>query len=161
MATLDVVVFGATSFVGQILTRYLFERHGLAGEIRWAIAGRSSAKLEALKNELGDAARDLPVLLAEANDEASLQALCAQTRVVVSTVGPYALYGSPLVKVCAESGTDYCDLTGEPQWIARMLAQHEATAQRPGARGAAQRHAPRRRTRRGQAKPGGGGQHRA
>lgn len=134
MATFDVVVFGATSFVGQILTRYLFERHGLAGEIRWAIAGRSSAKLEALKNELGDAARDLPVLLAEANDEASLQALCAQTRVVVSTVGPYALYGSPLVKVCAESGTDYCDLTGEPQWIARMLAQHEATAQRTGAR---------------------------
>lgn len=134
MANFDVVVFGATSFVGQILTRYLFERHGVAGEIRWAIAGRSATKLAELKAGLGDAASELPVLLAEAHDEASLQALCAQTRVVVSTVGPYALYGSALVKVCAESGTDYCDLTGEPQWIARMLSQHEAAAQRSGAR---------------------------
>ena len=134
MANFDVVVFGATSFVGQILTRYLWDRHGLTGEIRWAIAGRSAAKLAELKAGLGDAARELPVILAEAHDEASLQALCAQTRVVVSTVGPYALYGSELVKVCAESGTDYCDLTGEPQWIARMLTQHEAAAQRSGAR---------------------------
>lgn len=134
MTRFDVVVFGATSFVGQILTRYFWDRHGLTGEIRWAIAGRSAAKLAELKAGLGDAARELPVILAEAHDEASLQALCAQTRVVVSTVGPYALYGSELVKVCAESGTDYCDLTGEPQWIARMLAQHEAVAQRSGAR---------------------------
>lgn len=134
MSNFDVVVFGATSFVGQILTRYLFERHGVAGEIRWAIAGRSATKLAELKQTLGEAARELPVLLAEAHDEASLRALCAETRVVVSTVGPYALYGSDLVKVCAETGTDYCDLTGEPQWIARMLAQHEATAQRTGAR---------------------------
>lgn len=134
MANLDVVVFGATSFVGQILVRYLWERHGLEGEIRWAIAGRSAAKLAELKAELGPDAAALPVIIAEAHDEASLQALVAQTRVVVSTVGPYALYGSTLVKVCAESGTDYCDLTGEPQWIARMIAQHEAAAQRSGAR---------------------------
>lgn len=130
----DLIVFGATSFVGQILVQYLWKRHGLEGEVKWAIAGRDSAKLEVLKNRLGERARDLPLLLANASNEAELQALCAQTRVVVSTVGPYALYGSPLVKVCAETGTDYCDLTGEVQWIARMIEQHEETARQTGAR---------------------------
>lgn len=128
------VVFGATSFVGQILTRHLFQRHGAGGEVSWAIAGRSQAKLEELRASLGDAAAALPILLADAADEAALAQLCAQAKVVVSTVGPYALYGSPLVKVCAETGTDYCDLTGEVQWIQRMIAAHEATAQRTGAR---------------------------
>lgn len=130
----DLIVFGATSFVGQILVQYLWKRHGLDGEVKWAIAGRDSAKLDVLKNRLGERARDLPVLLANASNETELQALCAQTRVVVSTVGPYALYGSPLVKVCAETGTDYCDLTGEVQWIARMIEQHEETARQTGAR---------------------------
>ena len=130
----DLIVFGATSFVGQILVQYLWKRHGLDGEVKWAIAGRDSAKLDVLKNRLGERARDLPLLLANASNEAELQALCAQTRVVVSTVGPYALYGSPLVKVCAETGTDYCDLTGEVQWIARMIEQHEETARQTGAR---------------------------
>lgn len=130
----DLIVFGATSFVGQILVQYLWKRHGQDGEVKWAIAGRDSAKLDVLKNRLGERARDLPVLLANASNETELQALCAQTRVVVSTVGPYALYGSPLVKVCAETGTDYCDLTGEVQWIARMIEQHEETARQTGAR---------------------------
>jgi len=130
----DLVVFGATSFVGQILVQYLWKRHGLNGEVQWAIAGRDASKLDALKTRLGEQARDLPVLLANAASEDELKALCAQTRVVVSTVGPYALYGSPLVKVCAQSGTDYCDLTGEVQWIARMIEQHEETARETGAR---------------------------
>lgn len=128
------VVFGATSFVGQILTRHLFQRHGVGGAVSWAIAGRSQAKLEELRTSLGAGAAALPLLLADAADEAALQRLCAQAQVVVSTVGPYALYGSPLVKVCAETGTDYCDLTGEVQWIQRMIAAHEATAKRTGAR---------------------------
>lgn len=129
-----IVVFGATSFVGQILSRYLLERHGVGGAVRWAIAGRSQDKLNALKQDLGGDAAKLPTLVADAADTAALKALCAQTAVVASTVGPYALYGSPLVEVCAATGTDYCDLTGEVQWIARMIAAHEATARRTGAR---------------------------
>lgn len=130
----DFVVFGATSFVGQILTRYLFQRYGAAGSVRWALAGRSMGKLEQVRGELGAAAAALPLLACDAADEAGLRSLCANTRAVVSTVGPYALYGSTLVKVCAESGTDYCDLTGEVQWIKRMLDVHEAAAKKSGAR---------------------------
>lgn len=128
------VVYGATSFVGQILSRYLYGRHGVGGAVQWAIAGRSSAKLQALRSSLGEGAAELPILLAEASDEVALKAMCDSTRVVVSTVGPYALYGSPLVKVCAETGTDYCDLTGEVQWIRRMIEAHEPTARQSGAR---------------------------
>jgi short subunit dehydrogenase-like uncharacterized protein len=128
----EVVVFGATSFVGQILCRYLLARHGAGGGLRWAIAGRSREKLEKLRRELG--AERLPMLVVDAADEGGLRAMCDGTRVVASTVGPYALYGSPLVKVCAESGTDYCDLTGEVQWIKRMIDAHEETARRSGAR---------------------------
>lgn len=132
------IVFGATSFVGQILVRYLATTYGVDGDLRWAIAGRSQAKLQQVKDALqpvlGDKTAALPVLLADAGNEEQLQALCAQTRAVVSTVGPYALYGETLVKVCAESGTDYCDLTGEPQWIRLMLNRYEAAAQASGAR---------------------------
>jgi short subunit dehydrogenase-like uncharacterized protein len=130
----DIIVFGATSFVGQILCRYLLEQFGLRRQIKWAAAGRSHAKLLELRAALGAKARQLPLIVADAADEASLQALCAQTRVVVSTVGPYALFGEPLVKVCAESGTDYCDLTGEVQWIRRMIERYEGAARRSGAR---------------------------
>lgn len=133
-ANLDIVVFGATSFVGQILCRYLFEQFGAAGEVRWAIAGRSTSKLTELRGSLGAGAAALPMLVADSSDEASLRKMCLQTRVVVSTVGPYALYGEPLVKVCAESGTDYCDLTGEVQWIRRMLQRYENAARASGAR---------------------------
>lgn len=130
----QVVVFGATSFVGQILSRYLFERHGVSGSLRWALAGRSRQKLETLRASLGAGAEALPLIVADAADENALRMLCASTRVVVSTVGPYALYGSPLVRVCAQSGTDYCDLTGEVQWISRMIREHEQTARASGAR---------------------------
>ncbi|NJD32397.1 MAG: saccharopine dehydrogenase [Gammaproteobacteria bacterium] len=130
----DVVVFGATSFVGQILARYLLEEFGLRGRLHWAAAGRSKSKLEELRRSLGPKAAKLPILVADAADEAALREMCTQARVVVSTVGPYALYGELLVKACAETGTDYCDLTGEPQWIRRMLQAYEATARRSGAR---------------------------
>ncbi|WP_348672893.1 saccharopine dehydrogenase NADP-binding domain-containing protein [uncultured Abyssibacter sp.] len=134
-AQFDVVVFGATSFVGQILSRYLFERHGASGgELTWAMAGRSRSKLERVRGELGPGAADIPLILANADDETALTTLCSQTRVVISTVGPYALYGSELVRICAESGTDYCDLTGEVQWIRRMIDAHEDAAKQSGAR---------------------------
>lgn len=132
--TYDIVVFGATSFVGQILTDYLLKTYGTGKDLKWAIAGRSQAKLNSLKADLGNAGADLPMLIADAADESALKELCDQTRVVISTVGPYALFGEPLVKVCAETGTDYCDLTGEVQWIRRMVDKYEDTAKSSGAR---------------------------
>jgi short subunit dehydrogenase-like uncharacterized protein len=130
----DLVVFGATSFVGKILCRYLGQEFGAQREIKWCLAGRSTARLEELRRSLGESAANLPLIVADAADEASLRKLCASARVVVSTVGPYALYGEPLIKACAELGTDYCDLTGEVQWIRRMLQRYEAVARQSGAR---------------------------
>jgi short subunit dehydrogenase-like uncharacterized protein len=132
--TYDLVVFGATSFVGKILCRYLYDEFGARGELKWCAAGRSIAKLENLRSSLGADAASLPLAVADAADEAALRKLCASARVVVSTVGPYALYGEPLIKACAELATDYCDLTGEVQWIRRMLQRYEATAVSSGAR---------------------------
>ncbi len=130
----DLIVFGATSFVGKILCRYLLEAFGPRGDLKWAVAGRSEEKLVELRRSLGMKAAKLPVLVADAADEQALGRMCRQGRVVVSTVGPYALYGEPLVKVCAETGTDYCDLTGEVQWIRRMLDRYEDEARASGAR---------------------------
>jgi len=129
----DVVVFGATSFVGKLLCRYLAS-HFNSAELTWAAAGRSLEKLEQMRRSLDANAAEVPLIIADAKDGPSLAAMCAQARVVVSTVGPYALYGEPLVKACAERGTDYCDLTGEVQWIRRMLDRYEQTAKRTGAR---------------------------
>ena len=129
----DLVLFGATSFVGQIITQYL-SQHLADSPIRWALAGRSAEKLHQLLDALPTDNRDIPVLLADANDPESLRALCHQTQLVMTTVGPYDLYGEPMVKACVETGTDYCDLTGEPHWIKKMLDQYESTAQETGAR---------------------------
>ena len=134
MANYQLVIYGASSFVGQLLTRYLFQRHGINNDLTWAIAGRSQTKLQALRESLGPDATALTIIVAEADDEKALRKLCKQTSVVASTVGPYALYGSTLVKLCAEVGTDYCDLAGEPQWIAQMIQLHSAAAQKSGAR---------------------------
>ncbi|MCY7296813.1 saccharopine dehydrogenase family protein [Alteromonas sp. a30] len=129
----DFVLFGATSFVGKIICEYMVNTYS-EDEVKWAIAGRSKSKISELKSELGSKASDIPEIIADSNDETSLQSLCAQTKVVVSTVGPYALYGEALVKVCAETGTDYCDLTGEAHWIGAMIKKYHTTAQASGAR---------------------------
>ncbi|MCG8436784.1 MAG: saccharopine dehydrogenase NADP-binding domain-containing protein [Pseudomonadales bacterium] len=130
----DVIVFGATSFVGQILCQYLTDTYGVDGELKWAAAGRSETKLQQVKEALGSKANKLALITANANDDASLEALCANTAVVISTVGPYALYGEPMIRACTSTGTDYCDLTGEAQWIADMLEKYEAAAKASGAR---------------------------
>ena len=129
-ASFDVVVFGATSFVGQILVEYLRDYQGES--FTWAMAGRSASKLAQVQQDKG--VEHIPVIVADSHDEQALTAMCAQAKVIISTVGPYALYGEPLVKVCAETGTDYCDLTGEPQWIKKMLDKYETLAQQQGAR---------------------------
>lgn len=123
----DLVIFGATSFVGQILCRVLAETPSL----KWAMAGRSKTKLEQVRSSLG---LEVPLIVADAADQAALRSMCEQTKVVASTVGPYSLYGSDLVEVCAATGTDYCDLTGETPWIAQMISRHEAAAKASGAR---------------------------
>lgn len=130
----DVVVFGATSFVGKILCRYLFDQFGTNGELRWAAAGRSRSRLDSLRATLGDAADKLELLIADAADECALRQMCERTRVVISTVGPYALHGEPLVRVCTDTGIDYCDITGEVQWVRRMIDRYERRAAESGAR---------------------------
>ena len=117
----DLIIYGATSFVGQILTRYLFEHIHVGDKVNWAIAGRSEKKLAVLKSSLGSSADALSVIVADADDETALATMCQSARVIASTVGPYALYGEPLVKACAENGTDYCDLCGEAYWIKAMI----------------------------------------
>ncbi len=128
--TFDIIVYGATSFVGQIMTRYMHAQFG-DGSVKWAIAGRSKSKLEKLSADAG--LSGIEMFVADAGDEAALQEICARTKVVASTVGPYALYGDTLVKVCAASGTHYCDLTGEPQWMRKMQERHEDVAKESGA----------------------------
>ena len=127
----DIVVFGATSFVGQILCRHLVDRHGCDGELRWAIAGRSATKLDEVASSTG---AGVPRIVADAANGDDMASLADSSRVVISTVGPYALYGSELVAAVAAAGTDYCDLTGEPQWMQRMIDAHGRTAEQSGAR---------------------------
>lgn len=130
----DVVVYGATSFVGQLICQYLIREYGTGGEINWAIAGRSKQKLSQLVRQLGPPAEQLPVIIADAHDENALATLCLNSKVILTTVGPYAHYGETLVKTCAENGTDYVDLTGEAHWIRAMLEKYEQTAKQNGAR---------------------------
>jgi short subunit dehydrogenase-like uncharacterized protein len=134
----DVIVWGATGFTGHLTAEYLLERYGLGGDLRWALGGRSAAKLEDIRTRLerdtGIATQSLPVIIADADDVESLRNLVARTRVLCTTVGPYALYGSHLVAACAEQGTHYCDLTGEVHWMRRMIDAHEEAAQQSGAR---------------------------
>ena len=130
---LDLVVFGATGFTGRLVAEYLLARHGVGGALRWALAGRSLARLQAVRGELGAPAA-LPLINTDASDAAALAGLAQQTRVVITTVGPYALHGSALVAACAAAGTDYVDLCGEPLWMADMIAHHHAAAQASGAR---------------------------
>ena len=133
-STFDIVIFGASSFVGQILTRYMLKQFPKNTDLSWAIAGRSESKLTELKQSLGEQGSHIQVIIADASDEDKLRNLCESTKVVVSTVGPYALYGEPLVKTCVTTGTDYCDLTGEVQWIAKMLERYQDIAKITGAR---------------------------
>ncbi|MDH3308761.1 MAG: saccharopine dehydrogenase NADP-binding domain-containing protein [Acidimicrobiia bacterium] len=130
----DIVVWGATGFTGRLAAEKLAARLGDQGDLRWAIGGRNRAKLEAVRSQLGPAAADIPIITGDNHDVASMEALAARTRVVCSSVGPYALYGSELVAACARAGTHYCDLAAEPHWIRKMMDAHESTAAETSAR---------------------------
>jgi len=129
----DLIVFGATGFTGRLVAEYLFKTYGTGGPVAWAMAGRNLDKLAATRREIV-APESLPLLQADAANATALAALVPQARVVLSTVGPYQLHGEPLLRACADAGTDYVDLCGEPLWMARMINQHEAAAQASGAR---------------------------
>jgi short subunit dehydrogenase-like uncharacterized protein len=130
----DIVIYGATSFVGKLVVEHFAKTHGIGQGLSWAIAGRSRDKLEAVRRQQGPGAEGIPILIADADNLPALKAMCAQARVVISMAGPFALHGSKLVQACAETGTDYCDITGEPIWVAEMIQRHEATAKATGAR---------------------------
>jgi short subunit dehydrogenase-like uncharacterized protein len=129
----DIVVYGATGFTGQLVAEYLAQHYSGKDDPKWAMAGRSLDKLASVRDAIG-APADTALIEADAGDPASLNAMIGQTKSVVTTVGPYLLYGNELVAACAASGTDYFDLCGETPWMRRMIDAHEATAQRSGAR---------------------------
>ena len=130
----DVIVWGATGFTGTLVAEYLCRQYGAGGDLRWAIAGRNRQKLEELRAALGADATALEIIESDSHDKESLMRLASRTSVVLTTVGPYALYGSELVAACVENGTDYCDLAGEVQWIRKMIDLHHERAQQTGAR---------------------------
>src|SRR6185436_14044089 len=129
----DIVVYGATGFTGQLIAEYLAAHYKGDANLKWAMAGRSREKLASVRDAIG-ALADTPLIVADASDPASLKAMVDQTKSVISTVGPYQLYGEELVAACAASGTGYLDLCGEPIWMRQMIDKYEATAKSSGAR---------------------------
>jgi short subunit dehydrogenase-like uncharacterized protein len=129
----DIIVYGATGFTGQLVAEYLAAHYAGKSDLKWAMAGRSLEKLASVRDAIG-APADTALIEADAGDPASLKAMVDQTKSVLSTVGPYQLYGSELVAACAAAGTDYLDLCGEPVWMRQMIDAHQATAQSSGAR---------------------------
>ncbi|MEO0788845.1 MAG: saccharopine dehydrogenase NADP-binding domain-containing protein, partial [Bacteroidota bacterium] len=117
----DIIIYGASGFTGRLVAEYLFNKYGSSGEIQWAMGGRNQQKLEEVRQMVADTT--VPIVVADSQDESSLREMVQRTQVMCTTVGPYAKYGSKLVAACVEQGTHYCDLTGEVQWIRRMIDQ--------------------------------------
>ena len=130
---LDIVVYGATGFTGRLVAEYLNNTYGVNQDVNWAMAGRSLDKLVSVRDEMGiDLA--VPLIVADGSDVQSINTMVDRASVVLTTVGPYQLYGNELVAACAERGTDYVDLCGEPAWMHKMIANHSAAAEKSGAR---------------------------
>src|ERR1700730_6669235 len=129
----DIVVYGATGFTGQLVAEYLATHYTGKDAPKWAMAGRSLDKLATVRDAIG-APAGTALIVADGGDPASLKAMVDHTKSVISTVGPYQLYGSELVAICAAAATDYFDLWGEPIWMRHMIDAHQATAQSSGAR---------------------------
>jgi short subunit dehydrogenase-like uncharacterized protein len=129
----DLVVWGASGFTGRLVVEYLVKKYPLGGDLRWAVAGRDRSKLESVLAEVPGSDQQPPIIIADSHDEASLQKLTGSTRVILTTVGPYASYGSELVAACVRNGTHYCDLAGEVQWMRAMIDRHQKGAVASGA----------------------------
>ena len=118
MKQFDIILWGASSFTGQLVTEYIFNKYG-SSKIKWAIAGRNLDKLEKVRSQVAD--ENIPIFIADSFDEDSLLQLVKKTKVICSTVGPYSLYGTKLVRLCVENSINYCDITGEAQWIRTLI----------------------------------------
>jgi short subunit dehydrogenase-like uncharacterized protein len=125
----DIIVYGATGYTGRLVAEYLKDKIGL----KWAMAGRSAGKLAEVRDLIG-AAADTPLIIADASDPVTLDAMVKRTKVVLTTVGPYQLYGNELVAACVANSTDYTDLCGEPAWMRQKIDQHDQAAKASGAR---------------------------
>lgn len=130
----DIVVYGATGYTGRLVAEHFVREYGGKSDApKWAMAGRSKDKLDEVRREIG-APAETPLVIADAADRASLDSMCRRARVILTTVGPYQLYGSELVAACARTGTDYADLCGEPGWMRQMIDAHHDDAKTSGAR---------------------------
>ena len=130
----DIIVYGATGYTGRLVAEHFVREYGDAADgPKWAMAGRSEDKLTKVRDEIG-APATTPMIVANAEDPSSLEAMCRRTKVVLTTVGPYQLYGDALVEACVKTGTDYADLCGEPGWMAEQIEKHHAAAEASGAR---------------------------
>ncbi|PXW73379.1 short subunit dehydrogenase-like uncharacterized protein [Blastomonas natatoria] len=130
----DVIVYGASGFTGRLVAEYLQNSYGQGGDApKWAVAARSAEKMAAVLAEMGLPA-ETPIVVANADEPETIDAMAKRTKVVLTTVGPYQLYGEPLVAACAANGTDYVDLCGEPAWMRQMIDRYDAAAKQSGAR---------------------------
>jgi short subunit dehydrogenase-like uncharacterized protein len=129
----DLIVYGATGYTGRLIAEYLATSYRGDDALSWAIAGRSTDKLQKVRADIG-APDDLPLVKADAAEPASLRSMCERAAVIITTVGPYQLHGPELVAACAATGTAYVDLCGEPAWMRRMIDAHHEEAKRTGAR---------------------------
>jgi len=128
----DVIIWGATGFTGRLVAEYINKKYGVGQSVKWAMAGRNMDKMAKVANEMGITGVDF--IQADSHDRVSLDAMCAQATVICTTVGPYAKYGTELVESCIANGADYCDLTGEVQWMRKMIDEHQEEAKANGVR---------------------------
>lgn len=132
-AEFDIIVYGATGYTGRLVAEYLAQRYGVGGEVKWAMAGRSAGKLAEVRDLIG-APKETPLVVADADKPAELEAMVGRAKAIITTVGPYQLYGNGLVAACAAAGTDCLDLSGEPNWMRTVIDAHSDTAKKTGAR---------------------------
>ena len=132
-AEFDVVIYGATGFTGRLVAEYMNETYGVGNDVAWAMAGRSLEKLKTVRDEMG-IPKSVELIVADASDPKSLEDMVKSAKCVLTTVGPYQLYGTPLVEACAANGTDYVDLSGEVAWMHDMIKAYQDKAKKSGAR---------------------------
>ena len=128
----DVVIYGATGFTGKLVVEYFHAQYKDNNQVKWAIAGRNAEKLDDIKASLG-ISENVSTIVADGGDADALDALTKRTQVVLTTVGPYQLYGEPLLKACVDNGTGYTDLCGEPAWMHQMIGKYQTKAKEAGA----------------------------
>ena len=126
----DIIIWGASGFTGRLVAEYLFKQYGTSGNLKWAMAGRNQEKLENVRASIADTS--VPIVVSDSSDEASIKQMVLRTKVICTTVGPYAIYGSKLVAACVENKAHYCDLAGEVQWMRQMIDKYQEAAQANG-----------------------------